>query len=57
MTITYQECDKDTYEELLEQMPISVDWSELSDYEKEDNTSGSQTLACSGDSCEIVDLT
>tara|TARA_R110002096_G_scaffold51245_5_gene134128 strand:+ start:29 stop:1675 length:1647 start_codon:yes stop_codon:yes gene_type:complete len=53
----YQECDKDTYEELLEQMPISVDWSELSDYEKEDNTSGSQTLACSGDSCEIVDLT
>jgi len=29
----------------------------LSDYEKEDNTSGSQTLACSGDSCEIVDLT
>ena len=28
----------------------------LSDYEQEDNTAGSQTLACSGDSCEIVDL-
>jgi len=37
-------------------MPKSIDWSELADYEQEDNTSGSQTMACSGDSCEIVDL-
>ena len=26
------------------------------DYEKEDATAGSQTFACSGDSCEIVDI-
>jgi ABC-type sugar transport system ATPase subunit len=26
-------------------------------YEKEDNTAGTQTYACSGDKCEIVDLT
>jgi ribonucleoside-diphosphate reductase alpha chain len=53
----YQEVGKSEYEQLLSIMPKSIDWSKLSDYEKEDNTSGSQTLACSGDSCEIVDLT
>jgi len=47
---------KHTYDSLLKLMPSSIDWSLLSDYEKEDNTAGSQTLACSGDSCEIVDL-
>ena len=30
--------------------------SDLSKYEVEDNTAGSQTLACSGDSCEVVDI-
>ena len=53
----YQECGKSEYKELLSLMPKGIDWSELSDYEMEDNTSGSQTMACSGDSCEIVDLT
>jgi len=53
----YQDVDKETYTAMLKQMPKSIDWSKLSEYEKEDNTSGSQTLACSGDSCEIVDLT
>ena len=53
----YQECGKSDYTELLSLMPKSIDWSKLSEYENEDNTSGSQTLACSGDSCEIVDLT
>jgi len=53
----YQEVDKDTYDALLLTMPKNIDWSKLSDYEKEDNTSGMQTMACSGDSCEFVDLT
>ena len=52
----YQECGKSDYEMLLSVMPKNIDWSELADYEQEDNTSGSQTMACSGDSCEIVDL-
>ena len=52
----YQEVGKSEYQELLEIMPSSIDWSLLSEYESEDNTAGSQTLACSGDSCEIVDL-
>jgi len=53
----YQDCDKSDYEELLSLMPTEIDWSKLTDYEKEDNTASMQTLACSGDSCEIVDLT
>ena len=53
----YQECEATDYHELLELMPKSIDWSELSEYEKEDNTAGSQTMACSGDVCEIVDIT
>jgi len=53
----YQDCTKEDYEELLDIMPKSIDWSELSEYENEDNTAGSQTMACSGDTCEIVDLT
>jgi len=53
----YQECSKETYEEVKKNMPEKIDWTLLSNYEKEDNTSGMQTMACSGDSCEIVDLT
>jgi len=52
----YQECDKTGYLKMLGQMPNRIDWSKVSEYESEDNTSGSQTLACSGDSCELVDL-
>ena len=52
----YQECDKTDYLKMLGQMPNKIDWSRVAEYENEDNTSGSQTLACSGDSCEIVDL-
>jgi len=52
----YQDCGKHDYETLLSCMPEKIDWEDLANYEKEDNTAGSQTLACSGDSCEIVDL-
>lgn len=53
----YQEIGKSEYEKLLAVMPAAIDWAKLADYEQEDNTSGSQTMACSGDACEIVDLT
>ena len=52
----YQECDKDTYMAMLDQMPLGVDWYNLSDYEKEDNTKSSQTFACTAGECEIVDV-
>jgi ribonucleoside-diphosphate reductase alpha chain len=53
----YQEIYKHDYEQMLEFMPKGIDWSGLSSYEAEDNTVGMQTMACSGDTCEIVDLT
>tara|TARA_R110002126_G_scaffold258079_2_gene401072 strand:- start:4 stop:465 length:462 start_codon:yes stop_codon:yes gene_type:complete len=53
----YQDCTQEEYEELLSTMPVKIDWSKLSAYEKEDNTVAMQTMACSGDVCEIVDLT
>jgi len=53
----YQEVGRSDYRMLDSLMPVSIDWSKLSDYEEDDNTASMQTLACSGDSCEIVDLT
>ena len=52
----YQDCDKATYDELLSKMPTDVDWKLLAEFEAEDNTHGSQTLNCTGDVCEIVDI-
>ena len=52
----YQEITEEFYKEEMLHMPKSIDWSRLSEYEVEDNTSGSQSLACSSDSCELVDL-
>ncbi len=52
----YQDCDKATYKEAYSKMPKVIDWVKLSEYEMEDNTAGSQTLACSNGSCEVVDL-
>ena len=53
----YQECSKQQYEEALARMPKDVDWSVLKNYEKGDTTKSSQTMACSADGCELVDLT
>jgi ribonucleoside-diphosphate reductase alpha chain len=52
----YQEVGKNDYNSLLSLMPSKVNWADLSSYEKEDNTVGMQTMACSGDVCEIVDI-
>jgi ribonucleoside-triphosphate reductase len=53
----YQEVDKDQYKDLLSAMPSAIAWSELANYEKEDNTVSMQTMACTGDVCEMVDIT
>ena len=52
----YQDIDKEQYETLKKQMPSQIDWTALALYEKEDSTSGSQTLACTAGACEIVDI-
>jgi ribonucleoside-triphosphate reductase len=53
----YQDCTKEEYEKAMESMPKDIDWSQLKNYEKEDKTVGTQSFACSGDKCELVDLT
>ena len=52
----YQEISAEEYDDWVEIMPHNFDWSLISKYEMSDNTSGSQTLACTGNACEIVDL-
>ena len=52
----YQEIDKEEYKNILTTMPKTIDWSRLSEYEKEDTTTSSQTMACTGDVCEVVDI-
>jgi ribonucleoside-diphosphate reductase alpha chain len=53
----YQEVSEVDYLELLAKMPSSIRWQDLSFYETEDGTSGTQTLACTSDgNCEIVDI-
>lgn len=52
----YQPISAAEYEKWIEKSPKSIDWSALPYYETEDTTAGSQTLACTGDSCEVVDL-
>ena len=49
----YEEIDEDTYNEMVEKMPI-LNFDELSQYEKEDKTEGAREFACAGGSCELI---
>jgi ribonucleoside-diphosphate reductase alpha chain len=51
----YEEIDEETYTRLAADMP-TINWDRLREFEFEDNTAGSQTMACTGGVCEIVDL-
>ena len=51
----YQECTEAVYNDFSNKFG-HIDWDKFRDYEKVDTTSGSQNFACSGDSCEIVDI-
>ena len=53
----YQDVSEREYQDLLAVMPPKIDWAKLSDYETEDTTKGTQTMACVSGACEIVDLT
>ena len=52
----YQDIDATAYKEWSTKMPKNVNWSKLSDFEKEDTTSGGRELACTAGVCEVVDL-
>jgi ribonucleoside-triphosphate reductase len=49
----YQPCSAYDYQMATQTMP-EIDFTKLSDYEKEDNTEGAQQLACTGGACEIL---
>ena len=50
----YEDITAEKYKELVAAMPKGVDWKDLEQFEQEDNTTGSQELACVGGACEIV---
>ena len=50
----YEDITAEKYEELLAAMPVDIKWDDLEHFEKEDNTTGSQELACVGGACEIA---
>ena len=53
----YQDIEADEYLEWQQRFGnMIIDWNDLSDFEKEDNTSGSRELACTAGVCEVVDL-
>ena len=53
----YQDIDEKKFKEELKKMPTNVDFEKLSEYEDEDNTTGTQELSCTAGACELVDIT
>lgn len=50
----YQEVNEEEFDKWVKEHPTpSLEWGDLSFYEQEDNTVGSQELACTGNNCEI----
>jgi ribonucleoside-diphosphate reductase alpha chain len=49
----YQEIDRAAFLNKTVEMPKAVQWSDLTEFELEDTTVASQTLACTGSSCEL----
>ena len=48
----YEEISKKQYDDYKKSFP-TIDYSKLSQFEMEDNTTGAKELACSGDKCDI----
>lgn len=47
----YEDITKEQYDELIKDIPTNITWEDF--VELDDNTEGTQTLACTGGSCEI----
>ena len=53
----YQDIEPDDYNDWQKTYShVKIDWNKLTEFEKEDNTSGSRDLACAAGVCEVVDL-
>jgi ribonucleoside-triphosphate reductase (thioredoxin) len=51
----YQPLELKTWKILAKEHGV-INWDKLRDYETEDTTKGSQTMACTGGVCEVVDI-
>ena len=49
----YEEITKEKYEELVKEFPQEIDYTELTRWEKEDETQGSKEYACVAGACEL----
>lgn len=49
----YEEIDKDTYKKLKADMPKTIDWKQLAEFETGDNTTVQPELACTAGACEL----
>jgi len=45
---------EEEYNKYMEKFPQKINWDRLPEFEKEDATTSSQTVACSGGACELV---
>jgi len=52
----YTDATLDEINQLEDKQPKNFDWSKISEYEKIDSTTGTQEYACTGNSCEVVDI-
>lgn len=53
----YQEVTEEAYHAWCAEHPTpEIDWADLTHYEKEDTTTGSQEFACVGGACDVVDI-
>ena len=50
----YQEIFEDEYNEWMKKTVHEIDWSRITEYEKEDMTENTKELACTAGACEIV---
>ena len=53
----YQEITQEEYIEAFLDFPETIQWDLLSDFERGDTTAGPQSFACTGGTCEVVDIT
>lgn len=53
----YQEITEEEYHQWVQAHPLpEIDWNDMRLYETEDRTTGSQEFACTGASCEVVNI-
>jgi ribonucleoside-diphosphate reductase alpha chain len=52
----FEAITKEVWAEMVKLIPNNINWDELAQYEHEDTTTSSHSLACVGGSCEIVDI-